>query len=84
MQEILEQASDTDACLICCDAGHHAAEMFRELYPGQAAVVVSDQATYEIQGRLIDENLRQAGIRVYPPKSQACNSGTEQRRLYKP
>ena len=65
IEEALEKATDTKACVIGAGATESAAKMFREIFPGaQRAIVVSDPRTRKVAGARVVELLKASGVEV--------------------
>lgn len=67
IEQALEKATDTKAQKIGIGAMAGTAEMFKNLFPGQKAVVVADTNTFRVAGREVDAILRSGGIVVEEP-----------------
>ena len=65
IEEALEKATDTKACVIGAGATEGAAKMFREMFPGaKRAIVVSDPRTRRVAGARVVELLKSSGVEV--------------------
>ena len=65
IEEALEKATDTKACVIGAGATESAARMFRDLFPGaKRAVVVEDPRTRKVAGARVVDLLKASGVDV--------------------
>ncbi len=62
VQKALERTSDTRALEIGSGILPHVGKMFKDLFPGQKALIVADTNTYEVAGRTVHQLLEEAGI----------------------
>lgn len=62
IEQALQRARDTKALIIGRGTVCRTAEMFAELFPGQRAVIVADENTWEVAGRNAKASLDAAGI----------------------
>ena len=62
IEQALQRARDTKALIIGRGPVCRTAEMFAELFPGQRAVIVADENTWEVAGRNAQASLDAAGI----------------------
>lgn len=62
IEKALERARDTKALIIGSGVVCRTAEMFAQLFPGQKAVVVADENTWEVAGKDVQESLDKAAI----------------------
>lgn len=67
LADALRSARETRALLIGADILGKAGQLFRENFPGQAAVIVADAVTFPLAGRAVATALTQAGIRCEAP-----------------
>lgn len=58
----LERARDTKALIIGSGVVSRTAEMFLQLFPGQKAVIVADDNTWEVAGKDAQKSLDDAGV----------------------
>lgn len=63
----LREASDTRRIIIGADALDRVHATFAECFGKNAAVVVADETTFAVAGRVVDQQLRAAGRNVLPP-----------------
>lgn len=67
LAEALASARETRALVIGRDIVAQTPRVFGENFPGAAAVVIADPATYEIAGRQVNEALTKAGVPCREP-----------------
>ena len=67
IETALERARDTKALIIGKGTVCRTAEMFQNLFPGQKAIIVADDNTWEVAGRDAQESLDANGITSYQP-----------------
>lgn len=58
----LERARDTKALIIGNGVVDRTAEMFKQLFPGQKAIIVADENTWEVAGADAQKSLDEAGV----------------------
>lgn len=58
----LERARDTKALIIGNGVVNRTAEMFKQLFPGQKAIIVADENTWEVAGADAQKSLDAAGV----------------------
>ena len=63
----LERARDTKALLTGKGVVHHTAEIFKNLFPEQKAIIVADENTWKVAGKEAQASLDDAGVESYPP-----------------
>ena len=62
IEQALQRARDTKALIIGRGTVCRTAEMFAELFPGQRAVIVADENTWEVAGKDVQASLDEAGV----------------------
>ena len=62
IEQALQRARDTKALIIGKGTVCRTAEMFAELFPGQRAVIVADENTWEVAGKDAQASLDEAGV----------------------
>ena len=67
IEQIIDKASDTKALVVGNNAGSHAAEMFRQLFPEETATIIADVNTYDVAGKAVQQVLKSAGIPTAEP-----------------
>ena len=67
IEQALQRARDTKALIIGRGTVCRTAEMFAELFPGQRAVIVADENTWEVAGRNAQASLDEAGVASEKP-----------------
>ena len=67
IETALERARDTKALIIGNGTVCRTAEMFNSLFPGQKAIIVADDNTWEVAGREAQKSLEDNGIVSYDP-----------------
>lgn len=65
--DILKSANDTKGLMLGIGVIDKVGEFFKEQFPRQKVIVVADSTTYDVAGKTVEENLKQAGIEQYPP-----------------
>jgi len=64
VEEALKHTTDTKDCLIGAGVAARTGEMFRNLFPGEKAVVVADANTWRVAGETVERSLAEAGVRT--------------------
>ncbi len=67
IEQALQRARDTKALIIGKGTVCRTAEMFAELFPGQRAVIVADENTWEVAGKDVQASLDEAGVASEKP-----------------
>ena len=67
IEQALQRARDTKALIIGRGTVCRTAEMFAELFPGQRAVIVADENTWEVAGKDAQASLDEAGVASEKP-----------------
>ena len=67
IEKAIERARDTKALIIGRGAVSRTAEMFNTLFPGQKAIIVADENTWEVAGKEVQKSLDDCGIESYDP-----------------
>ncbi|MBQ7877666.1 MAG: sn-glycerol-1-phosphate dehydrogenase [Bacteroidales bacterium] len=67
IEQALQRARDTKALIIGKGTVCRTAEMFAELFPGQRAVIVADENTWEVAGKDAQDSLDEAGVASEKP-----------------
>ena len=67
IEQALQRARDTKALIIGRGTVCRTAEMFAELFPGQRAVIVADENTWEVAGKDVQASLDEAGVASEKP-----------------
>lgn len=67
VEEALKAANETRALRIGEGILNQVAELFNEQFPGEKAIIVADQTTYQIAGEKVVEELKSAGIAQETP-----------------
>ena len=67
IEQALQRARDTKALIIGKGTVCRTAEMFAELFPGQRAVIVADENTWEVAGKDAQASLDEAGVASEKP-----------------
>lgn len=67
IETALERARDTKALIIGNGTVCRTAEMFNNLFPGQKAIIIADDNTWEVAGRDAQKSLDDNGISSYEP-----------------
>lgn len=62
IESALSRTTDTKALVLGEDAIPQAAQMFKNLFPGQRALVVADTNTFKVAGRQTEKLFNEAGI----------------------
>ena len=62
IEQALQRARDTKALIIGKGTVCRTAEMFAVLFPGQRAVIVADENTWEVAGKDVQASLDEAGV----------------------
>lgn len=62
VEEALKLASETKALEIGVGIMTEAGRMFKEQFPGQKAVLVADENTYKIGGKVVEDSLKNNGV----------------------
>ena len=62
IEQALQRARDTKALIIGRGTVCRTAEMFAVLFPGQRAVIVADENTWEVAGKDVQASLDEAGV----------------------
>ena len=62
IESALSRTTDTKALVLGEDAIPQAAQMFKNLFPGQRALVVADTNTFKVAGRQTEKLFSEAGI----------------------
>ena len=68
IEQALERASDTKALLIADGALTSVADTFKRMFPGMRPIVVADTTTWELAGKIVNENLIAAGLNPDAPR----------------
>ena len=67
IEQALQRARDTKSLIIGRGVVCRTSEMFVSLFPGQKAVVVADENTWEVAGRNAQDSLDEAGVVTEKP-----------------
>lgn len=67
IEKALNRARDTKALIIGNDTVRRTSEMFADIFPGQKAIVVADENTWQVAGKLAQESLDNAEIESLQP-----------------
>ena len=67
IEKAIERARDTKALIIGRGTVSRTAEMFNALFPGQKAIIVADENTWEVAGKEVQKSLDDCGIESYDP-----------------
>jgi len=67
LDEALASARETRALIVRAGAVRETARVFLDQFPGFAAVVIADETTFRVAGKVVAENLAAAGVRCVPP-----------------
>ena len=67
IEQALQRARDTKSLIIGRGVVCRTSEMFVSLFPGQNAVVVADENTWEVAGRNAQASLDEAGVVTEKP-----------------
>ena len=67
IEKAIERARDTKALIIGRGTVSRTAEMFNTLFPGQKAIIVADENTWEVAGKEVQKSLDDRGIESYDP-----------------
>ena len=67
IEKAIERARDTKALIIGRGTVSRTAEMFNTLFPGQKAIIVADENTWEVAGKEVQKSLDDCGIESYDP-----------------
>ena len=67
IEKAIERARDTKALIIGRGTLSRTAEMFNTLFPGQKAIIVADENTWEVAGKEVQKSLDDCGIESYDP-----------------
>ncbi|MDD6253616.1 MAG: sn-glycerol-1-phosphate dehydrogenase, partial [Bacteroidales bacterium] len=67
IEEALKRARDTKALEFGEGAMLKVPDMFKELFPGETAIVVADVNTYKAAGETVYNALVSSGVTVHPP-----------------
>ena len=67
IEAALQRARDTKALIIGKGAVARTAEMFGSLFPGQKAIIVADENTWEVAGKDAQKSLDDSGIESFSP-----------------
>ena len=67
IEQALQRARDTKALIIGRGTVCRTAEMFAVLFPGQRAVIVADENTWEVAGKDVQASLDEAGVASEKP-----------------
>ncbi len=66
IEEALKKTTDTQACVIGPNIIDRVPGMFKELFPGQTAVIVADTNTWRVAGAAVESALKSAGVACAP------------------
>lgn len=66
IKSALQRARDTKALITGQGVVNRTAEMFASLFPGQKAIIVADENTWEVAGKDVQSSLDKAAITCYP------------------
>ena len=58
----LDRARDTKALIIGNGVVNRTAEMFKQLFPGQKAIIIADENTWKVAGEDAQKSLDEAGV----------------------
>ena len=72
IEQALQRARDTKALIIGRGTVCRTAEMFAVLFPGQRAVIVADENTWEVAGKDVQTSLDEAGVASEKPCIYVC------------
>lgn len=67
VEKALAAASETKALIIGKNTLIQVADLFRDQFPGQTAVIVADTNTFEVAGKRVQNILSKAGVEQLPP-----------------
>jgi len=67
IEAALQRARDTKALIIGKGTVARTAEMFCSLFPGQKAIVIADENTWEVAGRDVQKSLDDASVESFAP-----------------
>jgi glycerol-1-phosphate dehydrogenase [NAD(P)+] len=67
IQQALQAASETEAFILRAGCRYETPEIFRKYFPAMAAVVVADEITFEVAGKLVQERLQTAHVDTIDP-----------------
>ncbi len=70
--EVLRHCSDTKAVILGNGVLDQVADLFKKLFPGKKAVVVTDTDTYVFAGEAICRSLASGGVKQNPPHIFSC------------
>ena len=66
IESALQRARDTKALITGQGVVNRTAEMFASLFPGQKAIIIADENTWEVAGKDVQASLDKAAITSYP------------------
>ena len=66
IESALQRARDTKALITGQGVVNRTAEMFTSLFPGQKAIIIADENTWEVAGKDVQASLDKAAITSYP------------------
>ena len=67
IEKAIERARDTKALIIGRGTVSRTAEMFNALFPGQKAIIIADENTWQVAGKEAQRSLQDFGIESYDP-----------------
>ena len=67
IQQALQAASETEAFILGAGCRYETPQIFQKYFPAMAAVVVADEITFEVVGKLVQEQLQTAHVDTIDP-----------------